>query len=125
MSHMFFASFIGISHIYTLLVLPSYLPPFLVSTPTYTYPPPFIYPLTLHLPSFYIYPLFYIYPFFYLPSYVTPTPPYTSPPSLHLPPLVHVVPGSSRIPLDGFDPPINLTQGVDMVEDSLPKVRSL
>ena len=32
------------------------------------------------------------------------------------------IPGSSRIPLDGFDPPINLTQGVDMVEDSLPKV---
>jgi hypothetical protein len=32
--------------------------------------------------------------------------------------------GSSRIPLDGFDPPINITEGVDMAVDSLPKAHT-
>lgn len=29
--------------------------------------------------------------------------------------------GSARVPLDGFDPPINITQGEDMVLNSLPR----
>lgn len=29
--------------------------------------------------------------------------------------------GTSRIPLDGFDPPFNITQGIDMEKDSLPR----
>lgn len=32
--------------------------------------------------------------------------------------------GSSRVPLDGYDPPLNITQGVDMVEDSLPRAHT-
>ena len=32
--------------------------------------------------------------------------------------------GSSRIPLDGFDPALNITEGVDMVTDSLPKAHT-
>jgi len=29
--------------------------------------------------------------------------------------------GTSRVPLDGFEPPFNLTLGTDMVPDSLPR----
>jgi E3 ubiquitin-protein ligase HUWE1 len=32
--------------------------------------------------------------------------------------------GSTRVPLDGYDPPLNITQGVDMVEDSLPRAHT-
>jgi HECT-domain (ubiquitin-transferase) len=32
--------------------------------------------------------------------------------------------GSTRIPLDGFEPPLNITEGVDMVDDSLPKAHT-
>ena len=32
--------------------------------------------------------------------------------------------GSSRIPLDGFDPPLNVTEGADMREDSLPRAHT-
>jgi hypothetical protein len=34
------------------------------------------------------------------------------------------VTGSSRTPLDGYDPPLTITEGVDMVEDSLPKAHT-
>ena len=34
------------------------------------------------------------------------------------------VTGSSRTPLDGYDPPFNLTEGVDMKVDSLPKAHT-
>ena len=29
--------------------------------------------------------------------------------------------GSARVPLDGYDPPLNITQGVDMDEEALPR----
>ena len=32
--------------------------------------------------------------------------------------------GSSRVPVDGYEPPLNLTEGVDMVNDSLPKAHT-
>lgn len=32
--------------------------------------------------------------------------------------------GSSRVPLDGFDPPLNITDGVDMLPDSLPRAHT-
>lgn len=32
--------------------------------------------------------------------------------------------GSGRVPLDGYDPPLTLTLGVDMMEDSLPKAHT-
>jgi hypothetical protein len=32
--------------------------------------------------------------------------------------------GCSKIPLDGFEPPLNITEGGDMVEDSLPKAHT-
>lgn len=32
--------------------------------------------------------------------------------------------GSSRVPLDGFDPPLTITDGVDMLVDSLPKAHT-
>lgn len=32
--------------------------------------------------------------------------------------------GSSRVPLDGFDPPLTITDGVDMPVDSLPKAHT-
>mmetsp|Transcript_24955 Transcript_24955/g.36806 ORF Transcript_24955/g.36806 Transcript_24955/m.36806 type:complete len:905 (+) Transcript_24955:149-2863(+) len=34
------------------------------------------------------------------------------------------VTGTSSVPLDGYDPPFNLTQGIDMVEDSLPRAHT-
>jgi hypothetical protein len=34
------------------------------------------------------------------------------------------VTGSARIPLDGFNPPFKITQGVDMCEDGLPRVHT-
>jgi len=34
------------------------------------------------------------------------------------------VTGSSRTPLDGYDPPFNLTQGVDMSEDAFPRAHT-
>ena len=37
---------------------------------------------------------------------------------------LYFVTGSSRTPLDGYDPPFNLTQGSDMTEDSLPKAHT-
>jgi hypothetical protein len=39
---------------------------------------------------------------------------------LQLRSLLRFFTGSSRIPMDGFDPPLALTQGVDMATDSLP-----
>jgi hypothetical protein len=32
--------------------------------------------------------------------------------------------GSSRVPLDGYDPPLNITQGSDMDENSLPRTHT-
>lgn len=32
--------------------------------------------------------------------------------------------GSERIPLDGYDPPLNITEGVDMMVDSLPRAHT-
>ena len=32
--------------------------------------------------------------------------------------------GSERIPLDGYDPPLNVTEGVDMMVDSLPRAHT-
>lgn len=32
--------------------------------------------------------------------------------------------GSSRVPLDGYDPPINITEGEDMAHNSLPKAHT-
>jgi len=32
--------------------------------------------------------------------------------------------GTDRVPIDGFDPPFNLTEGVDMSEDSLPRTHT-
>jgi len=32
--------------------------------------------------------------------------------------------GSSRIPIDGFDPPLTITQGVDMAADALPRAHA-
>jgi hypothetical protein len=32
--------------------------------------------------------------------------------------------GSSRIPIDGFDPPLTITQGIDMAADSLPRAHA-
>jgi hypothetical protein len=34
------------------------------------------------------------------------------------------VTGTSRVPLDGYDPPFNLTEGVDMEIDSLPRAHT-
>ena len=34
------------------------------------------------------------------------------------------VTGTSRVPLDGYDPPFNLTQGEDMMQDSLPRAHT-
>jgi hypothetical protein len=34
------------------------------------------------------------------------------------------VTGTSRVPLDGYDPPFNLTEGTDMVPDSLPRAHT-
>eukprot|EP01041_Mallomonas_annulata_P009747 gene9747-20270_t len=38
--------------------------------------------------------------------------------------LLRFITGSGRIPLDGFEPPLNITQGEDMVKDSLPKTHT-
>jgi hypothetical protein len=32
--------------------------------------------------------------------------------------------GSAKVPLDGFDPPLNITEGCDMLRDSLPKAHT-
>ncbi len=32
--------------------------------------------------------------------------------------------GSARVPLDGYDPPLNITQGVDMDEVALPRAHT-
>lgn len=34
------------------------------------------------------------------------------------------VTGTSRVPLDGYDPPFNVTEGVDMDEDALPRAHT-
>ena len=34
------------------------------------------------------------------------------------------VTGSSRIPLDGFEPPLTITEGEDMIRDSLPRAHT-
>ena len=34
------------------------------------------------------------------------------------------VTGTSRVPLDGYDPPFTLTEGVDMIADSLPRAHT-
>jgi len=43
---------------------------------------------------------------------------------LQLRSLLRFFTGSSRIPMDGFDPPLALTQGVDMAADSLPRAHT-
>ena len=37
---------------------------------------------------------------------------------------LHFVTGTSRVPLDGYDPPFNITDGMDMESDSLPKAHT-
>ena len=32
--------------------------------------------------------------------------------------------GSSRVPVDGYEPPLNITEGVDMDTDALPKAHT-
>ena len=38
--------------------------------------------------------------------------------------LLQFVTGCDRVPLDGFEPPFNVTEGVDMERDSLPKAHT-
>ena len=37
--------------------------------------------------------------------------------------LLAFITGSDRVPLDGYDPPFNITMGSDMARDALPKAR--
>jgi hypothetical protein len=37
---------------------------------------------------------------------------------------LHFVTGTTRVPLDGYDPPFNVTQGKDMTTDSLPRAHT-
>jgi hypothetical protein len=37
---------------------------------------------------------------------------------------LHFVTGTTRVPLDGYDPPFNVTQGKDMTPDSLPRAHT-
>ena len=38
--------------------------------------------------------------------------------------LLAFITGTDRVPLDGYDPPFNVTFGTDMVKDSLPKAHT-
>ena len=38
--------------------------------------------------------------------------------------LLAFITGTDRVPLDGYDPPFNVTFGADMVKDSLPKAHT-
>lgn len=37
---------------------------------------------------------------------------------------LYFVTGTSRVPLDGYHPPFNVTQGKDMMPDSLPRAHT-